>query len=233
MIEEIFSYLSTALSDNPFIAIFASFSWGVLSILLSPCHLSSIPLIIGFINSQGEISLKRTFYISLVFAVGILITIALIGLITVSLGRLMGDVGSIGNYVVAVVFFVIGLYLLGLIKLPWDDANIKTTKQKGLIAAFILGLLFGIGLGPCTFAYMAPILGVVFQVASSNLPYAIILLLAFGIGHCSIIVLAGTMTKKVQEYLNWTENTKVISYIKKTCGVLVILGGVYMIYITY
>ena len=233
MIEEIFSFLSTALTENTGIAIFASFGWGVLSILLSPCHLSSIPLIIGFINSQGEISLKRTFYVSLVFAVGILITIALIGIITASLGRLMGDVGSFGNYIVAAVFFVIGLYLLGIIKLPWDNANIKTTKQKGLIAAFILGLLFGIGLGPCTFAYMAPILGVVFEVASSNLPYAIILLLAFGIGHCSIIVLAGTMTKKVQEYLNWTENSKVVSYIKKICGVLVILGGLYMVYITY
>ena len=233
MIEEIFSFLSTALTENTGIAIFAAFGWGVLSILLSPCHLSSIPLIIGFINSQGEISLKRTFYISLVFAVGILITIALIGLVTASLGRLMGDVGSVGNYVVAAVFFVIGLYLLGIIKLPWNNAKIKTTKQKGLITAFILGLLFGIGLGPCTFAYMAPILGVAFQVASSNLPYAIILLLAFGIGHCSIIVLAGTMTKKVQEYLNWTENSKVVSYIKKICGVLVILGGVYMVYITY
>ena len=233
MIEEIFSFLSTALTENTGIAIFASFGWGVLSILLSPCHLSSIPLIIGFINSQGEISLKRTFYVSLVFAVGILITIALIGFITASLGRLMGDVGSIGNYIVAAVFFVIGLYLLGIIKLPWDNANIKTTKQKGLIAALILGLLFGIGLGPCTFAYMAPILGVVFEVASSNLPYAIILLLAFGIGHCSIIVLAGTMTKKVQEYLNWTENSKFVSYIKKICGVLVILGGLYMVYITY
>ena len=233
MIEEIFSFLSTALTENTGIAIFASFGWGVLSILLSPCHLSSIPLIIGFINSQGEISLKRTFYVSLVFAVGILITIALIGFITASLGRLMGDVGNIGNYIVAAVFFVIGLYLLGIIKLPWNNANIKTTKQKGLIAALILGLLFGIGLGPCTFAYMAPILGVVFEVASSNLPYAIILLLAFGIGHCSIIVLAGTMTKKVQEYLNWTENSKFVSYIKKICGVLVILGGLYMVYITY
>ena len=233
MIEEIFSYLSTALSDNSFIAIFASFSWGVLSILLSPCHLSSIPLIIGFINSQGNISLKRTFYISLVFSIGILVTIALIGIITASLGRLMGDVGSIGNYVVAAVFFIIGLYLLGIIKLPWDNANIKTTKQKGLIAAFILGLLFGIGLGPCTFAYMAPILGVVFEVARSNLPYSVALLFAFGIGHCLVIVFAGTMSKKVQEYLNWTENSKVISYIKKACGVLVILGGVYMIYITY
>lgn len=233
MIEDIFSFLSTALSGNYAIAILASFGWGILSILLSPCHLSSIPLIIGFINTQGNISVKRTFNLSLVFAVGILITIALIGVITASLGRLMGNIGTVGNYLVAVVFFIVGLYLLDIIKLPWEGATLKSTNKRGLVAALILGLLFGIGLGPCTFAFMAPVLGVVFQVAKSNLTYAIVLMLAFSLGHCAVIVLAGTLTKKVQEYLNWTENSKTISYIKKICGALVILGGVYMIYNTF
>lgn len=233
MIEEIFNFLSNALTGNVFLAVFASFGWGIMSILLSPCHLSGIPLVIGFINSQGKISLGRTFFISLVFALGILITIALIGLITASAGRLMGDLGSTGNYVVAIVFFVIGLYLMDIIKLPWEGGNIKGTQKKGLLAALILGLLFGIGLGPCTFAFMAPVLGVVFQVAKTNLLYSIILLFAFGIGHCAVIVAAGTLTKKVQEYLNWTENSKTVSYIKKICGVLVILGGVYLIYTTF
>lgn len=233
MIENIFSYLSTAISGNTFIAIFASFGWGILSILLSPCHLSSIPLIIGFINTQGNITIKRTFNLSLVFAVGILITIALIGLITASLGRLMGNIGTVGNYIVAVVFLIVGLYLMDIIKLPWQGASLKTTEKKGLLAALILGLLFGIGLGPCTFAFMAPVLGVVFQVAKTNLFYAIILLLSFGLGHCAVIVAAGTLTKKVQQYLNWTESSKTVSFIKKLCGILVILGGIYMIYSTF
>jgi cytochrome c-type biogenesis protein len=232
MIEDIFSYLSAALSGNFAIAIFASFGWGVISILLSPCHLSSIPLVIGFISSQGKITLKRTFILSLVFASGILITIAMIGIITALLGRIMGNIGTFGNYFVAGIFFIIGLYLLDIIKLPWEGANLKTTSKRGMLAALILGLLFGIGLGPCTFAFMAPVLGVVFQVARSNLLYALFLLLAFGVGHCAVIAAAGTLTKKVQEYLNWTENSKAISRIKKICGVLVILGGVYMIYNT-
>lgn len=233
MIDNIFSFLSSALSGNFAIALFASFGWGVLSILLSPCHLSGIPLVIGFITSQGNINIKKTFGISLVFASGILITIAIIGVITASLGRLMGDIGVYGNYAIAVIFFLIGLYLLDILKLPWDNASPKTTKKKGFLAALILGLLFGIGLGPCTFAYMAPILGVVFQVARTNLLYSIVLLLAFGIGHCSVIVSAGTLTKKVQQYLNWSESSRLVLYIKKTCGILVILGGVYMIYNLY
>lgn len=228
MIEGIFNYLYGAMTGAIWVAIFASFAWGVLSILLSPCHLSSIPLVVGFISSQGKISLRRTFNISLIFALGILISIAVIGIITASLGRLMGDIGSIGNYLVAGIFFLVGLYLLDIIKLNWNNFGFRQTKTKGLLSALILGLLFGLALGPCTFAYMAPVLGIVFQTAQTNYLLAVIFLLAFGVGHCSVIVGAGTLTKKVQKYLNWSEESKTIILIQRVCGVLVILGGIYL-----
>ncbi len=230
MIEEIFTALSNALYQNYWIALLASFGWGVLSILLSPCHLSSIPLVVGYISSQGRISLGRTFNISLIFSVGILITITAIGIITAALGRLMGDVGSIGNYLVAGIFFLVGLYLLDVIKIDWNRNALKQTKSKGMLAALLLGLLFGIALGPCTFAYMAPVLGVVFQTAKTNFISAALLLLSFGFGHCSVIVAAGTLTNQVQKYLNWSDESKTIIWIKKICGVLVILGGIYLLY---
>lgn len=233
MFEGLFTFLYEAMTGTIWLALLASFVWGVLSILLSPCHLSSIPLVVGFISSQGKISVGRTFNISLVFSIGILITIALIGVITASLGRLMGDVGVYGNYFVAVIFFLVGLYLLDIIKLDWNSAGLRKTKSKGLLAALILGLLFGIALGPCTFAYMAPVLGVVFQTAQTNYFLAVLFLLAFGIGHCSVIVGAGTLTGKVQKYLNWSENSKAILWIKRVCGVLVIFGGLYLIFTTF
>jgi cytochrome c-type biogenesis protein len=230
MLDSIFTTLYEAMMGAAWIAILASLGWGILSIILSPCHLSSIPLIVGFISSQGKITVGRTFNISLVFSLGILITIALIGVITASLGRLMGDLGSFGNYFVAVIFFIVGLYLLDIIKFGWNSSLLKQTKTKGLLAALILGLLFGLALGPCTFAYMAPVLGVVFQTAQTDYLFSIILLAAFGIGHCSVIVGAGTLTGKVQKYLNWSEDSKTILWIKRICGVLVILGGIYLIY---
>lgn len=82
-----------------------------------------------------------------------------------------------------------------------------------MFAALILGLLFGITLGPCTFAYMAPVLGIVFQTAQTSFASASMLLLAFGIGHCSVIVGAGTLSKKVQQYLNWSEELKTILWV--------------------
>ena len=231
MMLDLFTWLSGALSNSAGVALAAAFIWGVLSIVLSPCHLASIPLIVGFIDGQGRISTARAFVLALLFSTGILITIAVIGLITGLMGRMLGDVGRWGNYFVAVIFFIIGLHLIGLIPLPFLEKGANPNfKKKGLLAALALGLLFGVALGPCTFAYMAPMLGVVFSVASSQLLFAVSLIVAYAIGHCLIIVLAGTFTEAVQHYLQWNENSKGAVILKKLCGVLVIAGGLYLIF---
>ena len=228
--EQLFTFLTHAVEGSAFIAVSAAFIWGVLSIVLSPCHLASIPLIVGFIDQQGQITTQRAFSISLLFAVGILITIGVIGAITAAAGRMMGDVGRYGNYFVAAIFFVVGLYLLDVIRLPMPGVAQPGMKCKGMLAAFILGLVFGIALGPCTFAYMAPMLAVTFKLAATNLSYGMLLLLLYGVGHCSVIVLAGTFTEVVQHYLNWNEKSKGAVILKKVCGVLVLLGGLYLVY---
>jgi cytochrome c-type biogenesis protein len=228
--EQLFTWMSHAVEGTPAIALAASFIWGILSILLSPCHLASIPLIVGFIGQQGRMSTRRAFLISTLFAAGILITIALIGVITAAAGRVVGSLGAWGNYFLAAIFFLVGLILLDVIPMPFSGPSQVGMKRKGLLAAFILGLVFGIALGPCTFAFMAPVLGVTFKVASSNMPYAVLLLLVYGVGHCSVIVAAGTSTELVQRWLNWNEQSKGARILRKVCGVLVLFGGVYMIY---
>jgi len=230
MIQQLFTTLTRAVEGSSAIAFGAAFAWGILSIILSPCHLASIPLIVGFIDEQGRISTKRAFVISTLFAVGILITIAAVGAITAAAGRMMGNVGRYGNYLVAVIFFVVGLHLLDVIPMPWSGPGRIGTKRKGMLAAFIIGLVFGIALGPCTFAYMAPMLAVTFRLASTNLLFGVSLLMAYGLGHCSVIVLAGTCTELVQRYMNWNEKSRGTVIIKRICGVLVLLGGVYLIY---
>lgn len=228
--EQLFTSLSHAVEGAAAIALAASFAWGILSIILSPCHLASVPLIVGFISGQGRVSTARASGIATLFAVGILVTIAVIGAVTAAAGRMMGDIGRWGNYFVAVIFFVVGLYLLGVIPMPWSGPGQINMKRKGLLAAFVLGLLFGIALGPCTFAYMAPMLAVTFNLAKTAPLYGASLLLAYGIGHCSIIVLAGTFTQVVQRFLNWNEQSRGLTVVKHVCGVLVILGGLWLIY---
>ncbi len=229
--EKLFTTLTHAVAGTPAIALIAALLWGILSILLSPCHLASIPLIVGFIDKQGRVSTRRAFAISSLFAVGILITIALVGIVTAAIGRLLGDVGPYGNYFVAAIFFLVGLHLLDVIPMPWSGPGQVGMKRKGLFAALLLGLIFGIAIGPCTFAYMAPMLGVTFRVAATRALYAALLLLAYGLGHCSVIVVAGTSTGWVQGYLNWNEKSKGSVFVRRICGVLVLLGGLYLLYI--
>ncbi len=102
-----------------------------------------------------------------------------------------------------------------------------------MLAALLLGLIFGVALGPCTFAYMAPMLAVVFNRAAASPVYATSLLLAYGLGHCALIVLAGTFTEVVQRYLDWNERSRGALIVKKICGILVISGGGWLIYSTY
>jgi len=231
MIQSLFDWLFRALESSAELALAASFIWGLSSILLSPCHLSSVPLIVGYIDGQGRVETRRAFLLSLIFSSGVLITIATVGLITGLLGRMLGDIGRFGNAAVAVIFMIVGLYLLEVIPLPFlGKSGQPTVKKRGASGAFLMGLLFGLAVGPCTFAYMAPMLGVAFKAASSNLVLSVSLVLLYAAGHCSVIVLAGTFTGILQKYLNWNERSKGAVVVKKICGVLVILAGVYLIF---
>ncbi|MEW6515337.1 MAG: cytochrome c biogenesis protein CcdA [candidate division FCPU426 bacterium] len=229
MLVQLFSWLNNTLNGAPLIALSGALIWGILSILLSPCHLASIPLIIGFIDEQGRISTKRAFLLSLLFSTGNLLTIALIGVITSLLGRIAGDVGPWGNYLVSGVFIVVGLHLLGIIPLPFvNQTGQPNFGKKGLAAAFLLGLIFGMALGPCTFAFMTPVLGAAFSLGASNLPMATGLVLTYAAGHVVVIILAGTFTEVVQHYLDWNEKSKGAFILKKACGALVLAGGIYI-----
>jgi cytochrome c-type biogenesis protein len=233
MIEEIFTRLSLAMGEAFGFALAASLGWGVLSVLLSPCHLASIPLVIGYITAQGEKGMRHPYLLSLMFGIGILLSIALIGAVTASLGRMMGDVGMWGNVIVAGVFFIVGLYLIEVINLPWGGLVPQSPSAHGWTGAFVLGLLFGIGLGPCTFAFLAPVLSLVFRLAATNLPQALALLGAFALGHCAVIVFAGGAAGTVQKYRNWTDRSKGALWLRRGAGVLVMLGGVYYIYTAF
>jgi cytochrome c-type biogenesis protein len=227
--ESLFITLTHAVTGTPLIALSAALAWGMLSVILSPCHLASIPLIVGFIDGQGRMSTRRAFVISNLFAFGILITIALIGVATAAAGRMMGDLGPWTNWFVAGIFLLVGLHLLDVIPMPWSGAGPVGMARKGMLAAFLLGLIFGVALGPCTFAYLAPILAVAFSRGADNTLYGASLLLAYGAGHCAVIVLAGTFTEVIQRYLDWNERSRGAVILKKICGVLVIAGGGWLI----
>lgn len=229
--ESIFSYFTQIMYSSALLAIAGSFVWGVLSIILSPCHLASIPLIIGYVSRNETKNTYTAFIMSLLFSVGILLSILIVGLITYFTGNLIGDVGLIGNIIVSMIFIIVGLYFLDIISLNFIGISQKhMTGKAGKRGAFILGLIFGIGLGPCTFAFMAPVMGIVLSNAYNSIVVSMLLILAYAVGHCLLIVIGGTATGFVQKTIDFNAKSKTALIMKKSIGIIIVLAGIYWFY---
>ncbi|MGE3063548.1 MAG: cytochrome c biogenesis CcdA family protein [bacterium] len=227
----VFNNLYAWLTQSVLFSLIASFIWGLLSILLSPCHLSSIPLITAVIISDKNLSQKKSLLYSIFFSIGIFISIIILGLVTSLLGRLLGDIGKIGNILVSIVFIIFGFVFLDVLNI--DFLNLSFTKKidsKTHLSSFIIGFLFGIGVGPCTFGFMAPVLALSFKVASTNFIYALSLILVFALGHSTVIILALSLMTFLSKTLKWSAESKSALVIKRISGILLILAGAYSIF---
>ncbi|MHC4951484.1 MAG: cytochrome c biogenesis CcdA family protein [Planctomycetota bacterium] len=230
MIEQFFTWLNHLTEQDSNLALAGAFLWGIGSVILSPCHLASVPLVVAYVNRGSVLSTKRALGVSAMFSLGIFVSVVLIGLLTAVFGQMLGDIGPWGKWIVAAVFMVFGLVLLEVISLPWSGVNMANSSKTGPWGAFLLGLIFGVAVGPCTFAYMAPVLAIVFDTARTGFGYSVLLILLYSIGHCGVIVLVGTVGARLQTFLNWDQKTHITARIRKICGVVLILVGLYLLW---
>lgn len=226
LITDIFISLQGMLEQSIIFAVSASFLWGILSVVLSPCHISSIPIMVGYINGDGKKDTKKVVFMTALFSLGIFLAIILIGIITSLSGRMLGDVGNIGIYVFGAVFILTGIWMLDFINIQIPMVNFSVMKNTGGI---VMGMLFGAVLGPCTFGFMFPVLAVAFKYAGTNIVYAILITVFYALGHSLVIILAGTFINALQIFLNWDSKSKGTMIIKKLSGVAVIITGVVLI----
>jgi cytochrome c-type biogenesis protein len=228
---ELLSAFIRAFAGSAPLAMAAALCWGALSVLLSPCHLASIPLVVGYMWSGEEApSSRQALGISSAFAGGILASIALVGVATALAGRMLGDVGRLGNYLLAALFVAVGLHLAGLLPLPRVSSAPSSSRRKGALGALALGLVFGAALGPCSFAFMAPLLALALRYGATATAYGALLLALFGVGHAGVIALAGVSGGTVQRYLRWTERSRGALRARQGAGALVAAAGLYFLW---
>jgi cytochrome c-type biogenesis protein len=227
--EQLFLTINSWMSQGLLLGGLGCFLWGVVSVLFSPCHLASIPLIIGYVGGQNHLleGRKATLY-AVVFTTGLFLTIAAIGLICSLLGRMLGDVGSYWTIVVGLILLWVALDMLGVAKcsLPGGGLMAKFTL-KGLTGAFVLGLAYGILSGSCTFGFIAPILAIIS--VQDTFVAGLVFILLFGVGHCLPIAVAGSSTAMVKRLLansNWQQGGRLV---RKMAGSLIGLLGIYFV----
>ena len=228
---ELLESLGRALYESYPVALGASCLWGLMSMVLSPCHLVSVPLVMGYLSSDsGCFSRRSRFIHALAFAAGMTFSIVLIGLITLLLGRIAGDIGSTGNIVLAVMLMYVGLSLTDLVNLPLPGiSKSPEAGEKGAWGALVIGLILGAALGPCTFAFMAPVLALIFSLGTERLGMALLPGILFAAGHGIVVVIAGTYSDKLQGLLRWSGSSRTAAIFRVVCGSLVILGGLYLL----
>jgi cytochrome c-type biogenesis protein len=204
------------------------FLWGMVSVLFSPCHLASIPLIVGYVGGQNHLieGRKATLY-AVVFTSGLFITIAVIGVACSLLGRMLGDVGPYWTIAVGLLLLWVALDMLGVAKCSMSSGLMARLTLKGLSGAFVLGLAYGVLSGSCTFGFIAPILAIVS--VQAKLFTGVTFILLFAIGHCIPIVAAGSSTAMVKRLLvssRWQQGGR---FFRHLAGGMIGLLGVYFI----
>jgi cytochrome c-type biogenesis protein len=210
------------------LAALGCFLWGIISVALSPCHIASIPLIITYVAGQDKvIKARHAAYYSVVFTIGLFITIALVGIICSLLGRMLGEVGPYWTILVGVLLIWVAFGMLGIPGCSMSGGLFGRMKIKGLPGAFLLGLAYGVLSGSCTFGFIAPILAII--TIQQKILTGVILIVLFGIGHCIPIAVAGSSTAKVRRFLENSSFYKGGLWFRRCAGVGIGLLGVYFI----
>ena len=210
------------------IAATGAFLWGMVSVLFSPCHLASIPLIVAYVGGQETaVHPRRAAWYAGAFSLGLFITIAVVGIVCAILGRMLGDVGIWWQVLVGAVLIWVALGMLGVQACSMSGSLLYRLNLRGIRGAFGLGLAYGVLSGSCTFGFIAPILAIV--IVQQKIVAGSIMMILFAIGHCLPIAAAGSSTAMVRCL---TENSAWQGaglWFRRCAGAVIGLLGIYFI----
>ena len=228
MLDSLFILSNSWITGGTWVALLGAFSWGMISILLSPCHLASIPLIVAYVGGQDElVEGHQAAKYAVLFSLGLFITIALVGMVCALLGRMLGDVGPYWTLLIGIILIWVALDMLGVVKCSMPGTKVENLKVKGELGAFILGLAYGVLSGSCTFGFIAPILAIITM--QGEMATGIILITLFGIGHCIPIAIAGSSTATLKKILAHDRFGQGAVWFRKGAGMIIGCLGIYFI----
>jgi cytochrome c biogenesis protein CcdA len=223
MLESLAENLAEIVKTNFWLAPLAALVGGLLT-AANPCVLAAAPLMVGYVAGQEKRTLTRSFLLSLTFAIGLTIMFGLIWFGVWSASSLLPS--TWWKYIAAAVCFLMGLHLLGVLPFTIPTPAGLQPKQKGFVGALLLGLLFGLISLPCA----GPVLGALIVVTPLyGMAFGIMLLVAYSLGHCGLVIVGGTSIGFVQRLADskgWTRGTDIL---RRIAGVLIAGVGVWLL----
>jgi len=228
MLETFFLTVNQWLTGSPVLASAGSFLWGMISVLFSPCHLASIPLIVAYVGGQEDaLKPQQAAHYAIAFTLGLFITIAVIGIVCAFLGRMLGDVGNYWQILVGLILLWVALGMMGVEACSASGSLLYRLNLRGIWGAFALGLAYGVLSGSCTFGFIAPILAII--TIQQKVGVGILFITLFAFGHCLPIVIAGSSTAVVRKLIENRTWQGAGLWFRKGAGTLIAVLGIYFI----
>ncbi len=184
-----------------FILFGVSFLGGLIA-SVSPCSLSMLPLIIGYVGGYSEEKPLKTLVQMIFFVIGASIVFSIIGIICAITGKIF-----VGNpyfmLIISSLILIMGLNLVGILdfQLPVLIKEIPQNRfNNDFLYPILLGAVFAVIGTPCSTPILASIMGV--ASISANIVNAVIMLFLFSLGQGVILILAGFLTSKIKNQQN-------------------------------
>lgn len=197
MLHNLFQVAQEAIQSISLLAYPLVFLAGVAT-SFTPCVYPVLPIIVGYIGSQGEQSKIGGFILSSSYVLGMAITYSFLGAFAALSGMLFGQIQNnpIAYLIVGNIIIFFSLSTLGLFSLPVPSFLSRSgggmVRRRGIIGAFGLGLASGLITAPCTVAILGVLL--TFIATKQNLFFGISLLFTYALGMGFLLILAGTFT---------------------------------------
>lgn len=209
--------------------LFALSFFGGIVASVSPCSLSMLPIIIGYVGGYSENTTAKTVLQMLSFVLGTAIVFTIIGIICAITGKVfISFAGGYFGIIIASIVLVMGLKLINVLDFEMPVIIKQMPKNEGtntFIYPVILGAVFALAGTPCSTPILAGIMG--FASLSANIIQAIIMLFLFSLGQGIILILAGFLTSKLK---NLSGFYKFSDFLLKFSGILLILAALYLYY---
>ena len=180
--------LSSSIANNLWLAPLLALLAGVLT-AFTPCALSTVPLVIGYVGGTGQKDTKKAFLLSATFAVGMAVTFTSLGVIASLVGKFLQGTGSWWYIVLGILMVLMALQTWEIFNFIPSTYAISKNKRRGFIGAFLAGILGGLFASPCATPVLVVLLA--FVVKEGSIGFGILLLLLYSLGHSTLVLIAG------------------------------------------
>jgi cytochrome c-type biogenesis protein len=218
------SLVSNQLTHLSLLSIGIIFLAGLLT-SLTPCMLSMLPITIGYIGGYEAKSRVQAAAQSTWFALGLATTLAGLGIIAATVGKVYGQIGIGLPIVVSIIAILMGLNLLEALPLQlpsWGGTEWISQELPQGVRAYCIGLSFGLVASPCS----TPVLGslLAWVANTKDLVLGAALLLFYTAGYVTPLILAGTFTASIKKII---EIRRFSGWINPVSGALLVGFGVF------